>query len=168
MKIRNDFVSNSSSCSFILEFKPGFDFSKIDDKFFKLCSLAKYITFEDLNKIYSVDEYKDKLNKLDKEKYKIDEVDLKYLDEYNNITIHFNFTSNENFIFDFDSKDVFMFLLENCSSLYFYMGEDDYGIEAEVAQIATIFELLYNVKITGDDHFTYNSIDKFKKYGINF
>ena len=158
MKTRNDFVSNSSSCSFIISFNN--ETVSIDAAFMKILKLAAksidiYIKAKDksiFEKIKNIAEsvFKDgvDINELDNDEMSIY---IKYDKIKPNNKQHIDALNS---ILEYCDRDNAMYV--NCGDSY---GDDlSYAVQA-----ATLLEYKYDsVVITADDHFDYPSIKGLK------
>ena len=150
MKIRSDYVSNSSSSSFIIDFE---DKGACIDKVFM--NLLKHLNGIILSCVLEskdeLKEFEDKAilafgPKVDVWKY--DDLDLR-------VSIDSKYILEDDKQIDY-IKDVLQ--KKNCS-IYCQCG-DDWGEDLTNAiQVATILEMKYKqICVSGDDHFDYNSI----------
>ena len=153
MKIRSDYVSNSSSSSFIIDFED--KGACIDEGFMKLLKHINGIILRcHCASKEQLKEFEEKAKtvfgpKVDLWTYEDDldfevSVDNKYImaeDGYGQMNFIRLILQNEN------------------GSIYCQCG-DDYGEDlSNAVQVATIMETRYKqIEISGDDHFDYNSI----------
>ena len=146
MKVRTDFVSNSSSTSFIIS-TDNLGISKLDTKFFKLLSRCECLYFfakEDGFSKELVEEAKVHFGK----RLEFDE---------NCIELDLNSIK----LADKDAMSVVKKLLAEAESVTCSYGCDDCGeYVGEATQVCTILELLYGIVPEGDDHFYYDSIKR--------
>lgn len=153
MKIRSDYVSNSSSSSFIIDFED--KGACIDEGFMKLLKHVKGIVLRcHCTSKEQLKEFEEKAKtvfgpKVDLWTYEDDldfevSVDSKYImaeDGYGQMNFIYLILQNEN------------------GSIYCQCG-DDFGEDlSNAVQVATILETRYKqISVSGDDHFDYNSI----------
>lgn len=148
--IRNDFVSNSSSSSFIVKKCQDENVLKrLNDKFIHLIKqIPGYIIFNPKENTFS----KELINKI--KDNSIFELDMCY-HQYDRIIINDLTKLNK------DHLDIIKNILSECD--YFCASSDihDYGEYAPImTQIATLFELVYLFHCEGDDYLNYQSIEK--------
>lgn len=140
--IRNDFVSNSSSSSFIIN---DCNKIKIDDRFLKILkSIESYVTFSYDRILPS--EIKELIEKNDK--FKPMEYSRTYEVEVNDPST-----------LDKTDLDILKQLFKTCNRVYCSCGED-YEYNCLTAQICTLLEIYYGIIPEGNDHFDYESIQK--------
>lgn len=156
MKIRSDYVSNSSSSSFIIDFED--KGACIDNGFIKLLKHINEIILSCML------ESKDELKEFEEKAVLAfgPKVDVwKYDDDLDfRVSIDSKYISEDDKQIDY-IKDV---LQKKNGSIYCQCG-DDWGEDfTNAVQVATILEMKYKqIHISGEDHFDYNSIR-----GINF
>lgn len=153
MKIRSDYVSNSSSSSFIIDFKD--NGACIDETFMSLVKHLNGIRFSGTcESLEQLKELREKANALFDNR--IDD----WSDEYD---LYFSFSIGAEYIMGENATEQIDFIkhviqLKN-GKMYVEAG-DDFGYElTRAVQIATMLETKYSqIEISGDDHFDYRSI----------
>jgi len=152
MKIRPDFVSNSSSCSFIIRFDD--NGKSFDSNFFKILKLSAEtinlkVSYQSENELASLVK---STTEAFKNAVKVDK-------GFDDNEVDFNFKASK---IDADDKcqvSVFRKLLKNCTSFYVSCGEDFGSDLVDAVKTAVLLESKYKaVSIDGDDHFDYTSI----------
>ena len=153
MKIRSDYVSNSSSSSFIIDFKD--NGACIDETFMALIKHLNEIRISGTcETIEQLKELKEKADALFGPK--IDD----WSDEYD---LYFSFSISTIYIMGDDADqqiDFIKHVLQLKNGKMYVEAGDDYGSElTRAVQIATMLETKYRqIEISGDDHFDYRSI----------
>ena len=153
MKIRSDYVSNSSSSSFIIDFKD--NGACIDEGFMKLLKHVKGIVL----RCHCTS--KEQLKELEEKAKTVfgPKVDLwTYEDD-----LDFEVSVNSKHIMAEDGYGQMNFIrlvLRNENGSIYCQCGDDFGDDlCNAVQVATILETRYKqIEISGDDHFDYNSI----------
>ena len=153
MKIRTDYVSNSSSSSFIIDFSD--KGACIDEGFMKLLKHVNGITLrchcESLEQLKELEEKAKTVFGQNVEIWKYDdELDFEVNVDSDNIMAE-DGHGQMNFI---------RLILQNENGSIYCQCGDDFGEDLSNAiQVATILETKYRqIEISGDDHFDYNSI----------
>ena len=153
MKIRSDYVSNSSSSSFIIDFKD--KGACIDEGFMKLLKHVHGITFRcHCESLEQLNEFEEKAKTVFGQKVEIwkydDELDIEVNVDPDNIMAEDGY-GQMNFI---------RLILQNENGSIYCQCGDDFGEDlSNAVQVATIFETRYKqIEISGEDHFDYNSI----------
>jgi hypothetical protein len=154
MKIRSDYVSNSSSSSFIIDF--GDDNGACIDGTFM--ALVKH-----LNGI-RIGGTCESLEQLKELKEKADALFGPKIDDWSDVDdLYFSFSIDSKYIKGENATEQIDFIkrvlqLKN-GQMYVEAG-DDYGSElTRAVQIATMLEAKYKqIEISGDDHFDYDTI----------
>lgn len=149
MKIRTDYVSNSSSTSFVISAND-LSLDKLDEKFFKLIGSVELIYFYARSSGFSkelVNEAKAFFGK----RFDVDDTC---------ITLDLNSIK----LWHEDTIAIVKKIIAESSELTCSYDCDDGGeFVGEATQICTMLELLYDVVPEGDDHFNYASI---KEIGV--
>ena len=153
MKIRTDYVSNSSSSSFIIDF--GDKGACVDETFMAIIKHLNGIrlsgTCETIEQLKELREKADTLfgPKIDNWS---DEDDL-----YLSFSISSKYIMGENAA---EQIDFIKQVLQLKDGKMYVDGGDDFGYEfSRAVQIATMLETKYRqIEISGDDHFDYESI----------
>ena len=153
MKIRNDYVSNSSSSSFIIDFED--KGACIDEGFMKLLKHVHGITLRcHCESLEQLNEFEKKAKTVFGQNVEIwkydEELDIEVNVDSDNIMAEDGY-GQMNFIR--------LILQQENSSVYCQCG-DDFGDDlCNAVQVATLLESKYKqIEISGDDHFDYNSI----------
>ena len=153
MKIRSDYVSNSSSSSFIIDFED--KGACIDEGFMKLLKHVKGIVLRcRCASKEQLKEFEEKAKTVFGQK-----VDLwTYEDD-----LDFEVSVNSKHIMAEDGYGQMNFIrliLQNENGSIYCQCGDDFGEDlSNAVQVATILETRYKqIEISGDDHFDYNSI----------
>ena len=153
MKIRSDYVSNSSSSSFIIDFED--KGSCIDEGFMKL---LKHVNGIILRCHCASQEQLKELEEKAKTVFS-PKVDLwTYEDD-----LDFEVSVDSKYIMAEDGYGQMNFIrliLQNENGSIYCQCGDDFGEDlSNAVQVATILETRYKqIEISGDDHFDYNSI----------
>lgn len=153
MKIRSDYVSNSSSSSFIIDFED--KGACIDEGFMKLLKHVNGIIL----RCHCAS--KEQLKELEEKAKTVfgPKVDLwTYEDE-----LDFEVSVDRKYIMAEDGYGQMNFIrliLQNENGSIYCQCGDDFGEDlSNAVQVATILETRYKqIEISGDDHFDYNSI----------
>jgi hypothetical protein len=153
MKIRSDYVSNSSSSSFIIDFED--KGACIDEGFMKLLKHVNGIIL----RCHCAS--KEQLKELEEKAKTVfnPKVDIwTYEDD-----LDFEVSVNSKHIMAEDGygqMDFIRLILQNENGSIYCQCGDDYGEDlSNAVQVATIMETRYKqIEISGDDHFDYNSI----------
>ena len=153
MKIRSDYVSNSSSSSFIIDFSD--KGACIDETFMSLVKHLNGIRVGGTCKtIKQFKELKEKADTLFDHRIDdwSDEDDL-----YLSFSISTEYIKGENAT---EQIDFIKHVLQLKNGQMYVDAGDDYGSElTRATQIATILETKYKqIEISGDDHFDYDTI----------
>ena len=153
MKIRSDYVSNSSSSSFIIDFED--KGACIDEGFMKLLKHVKGIVLRcHCASKEQLKEFEEKAKTVFGPK-----VDLwTYEDD-----LDFEVSVDNRYIMTEDGNGQMNFIrliLQNENGSIYCQCGDDFGEDlSNAVQVATIMETRYKqIEISGDDHFDYNSI----------
>ena len=162
MKIRQDYVSNSSSSSFVVE-NPSCLGSKDS---LHLISQAKFVVFADVDVGEDVNSYKEWRRKTESELVGNIEIEL-YEDSGDEIPEDVCVTlSNGFYEGDNTSKartDAICDLIRRCRGIYLNFGDSfDCGIKP--VQVATLLDYIFGAKIHAEDHFEYDPVSSL---GIN-
>lgn len=152
MKVRSDFVSNSSSTSFIIQLNMAeTERPNLDERFIKLICRCKYIYFYSGNSAYSndlIDKMKESFGNCVETDENSIELDVEKLNQWNK-----------------GSVAVMLEILANSDHVTCSYGCDDCGeYVGEATQVCTVLELLYGIVAVGDGHFDYSSI---KRLGVD-
>ena len=153
MKIRSDYVSNSSSSSFIIDFED--KGACIDEGFMNLLKHLNEIMFSGTcETIEQLKELRKKANAL---------FDNRIDDCSDEDDLYFSFSISTEYIVGDDADSQIDFIkqvlqLKN-GKIYVSAGED-YGYElTRAVQIATMLEMKYKqIEISSEDHFEYDTI----------
>ena len=153
MKIRSDYVSNSSSSSFIIDFED--KGACIDEGFMKLLKHLNEIIFSGTcESLEQLKELREKANAL---------FDNRIDDCSDEDDLYFSFSISTEYIMGDDADRQIDFIkqvlqLKN-GQIYVSAGED-YGYElTRAVQIATMLEMKYKqIEISSEDHFEYDTI----------
>jgi hypothetical protein len=148
MKIRSDYVSNSSSSSFIIE-NPGVIKGKKDA--LQLLGNAQYVSFNGVNCKKDFGEFEKKLQGTFGEKVEIEAYDGPE-DVYVSIDPD-DWTTEDKAI------PVIGELIDRCKSMCLNFG-DCYDDGGKATQVATLLDYLYGVEICPEDHFDYDPVTK--------
>ena len=151
MKTRNDFVSNSSSCSFVIQFND--DGASFDSNFLKILkqsaqSIVMTIESDNADEIADMAENAKAIygKAVTVEEYEDNQYVLDFIAEKLN-------PDNSTEI------DVFKMLLRYCTQFYVNCGEDFGSDLVRAVQTATVLELKYkDIEIQEDDHLEYETI----------
>lgn len=159
MKTRSDFVSNSSSCSFVI-CNPYAIADKDDGSLIGLLSNSAYLHIIDIdygNKLSAFKKLKDKAAKLFGSKVKID---FEHQDSDESPPTGVYAEVNDGF-YKFPTKakrDFLLSLISKAGSLYVSFGEDIEDNLMNATQIATLLDYLYGAEIDSEDHFYYTPV----------
>ena len=154
MKIRSDYVSNSSSSSFIIDFKDDKG-ACIDETFMSLVKHLNGIriggTCESLEQLK---ELREKANAL---------FDNRIDDWSDEDDLYFSFSISTIYIMGDDADqqiDFIKHVLQLKNGQMYVEAGDDYGSElTRAVQIAMMLEMKYKqIEISGDDHLDYDTI----------
>ena len=153
MKIRNDYVSNSSSSSFIIDFKD--NGACIDETFM---ALIKHLNG------FKIDGTCESLEQFRELRERANEVFRPRIDDWSDVDdLYFSLFIDAKYIKGENATEQIDFIkrvlqLKN-GKMYVEAG-DDYGSElTRAVQIATMLEAKYRqIEISGDDHFDYDTI----------
>ena len=153
MKIRSDYVSNSSSSSFIIDFED--KGACIDEGFMKLLKHVNGIIL----RCHCTS--KEQLKELEEKAKTVfgPKVDLwTYEDD-----LDFEVSVDNRYIMTEDGNGQMNFIrliLQNENGSIYCQCGDDFGEDlSNAVQVATILETRYKqISVSGDDHFDYNSI----------
>ena len=154
MKIRSDYVSNSSSSSFIIDFRDDKG-ACIDEGFMKLLKHINGIIL----RCHCAS--KEQLKELEEKAKTVfgPKVDLwTYEDE---LDFEVSVDSKQIMAEDgYGQMNFIRLILQNENGSIYCQCGDDYGEDlSNAVQVATILETRYKqIEISGDDHFDYNSI----------
>ena len=152
MKIRSDYVSNSSSSSFIIDFSDRG--ACIDHQFM---SLLRHFNGVTLRGTCETKEQCDELKERARSLFGLDCIE-EWTDEDNLIWVNLD---DENIDGESDAQiELVKDILSLADSSINCNGGDDYGSEAaDAIKIATLLESRYkSIEISGDDHCDYTSI----------
>lgn len=153
MKIRNDYVSNSSSSSFIIDFKDNGDC--IDETFMSLIKHLRGILFGGTcESLEQLKELRDRADTL---------FDHRIDDCSDEDDLYFSlFIDTEYILGDYIDQqiDFIKHVLQLKNGRMYVNAGDDYGSElARTVQIATMLEMKYKqIEISSEDHFEYDTI----------
>lgn len=149
MKTRLDFVSNSSSTSFILNAED-INSSIVDLRFLELIGNCVTLYFNS-----KAEEYSESILKEAKDHF---ENACTYAED-NTIEVELKDIS----LATKPTLKVFLDILQETSVITCSYGCDDCGdFVGEATQVCTMLELLYDVLPEGDDHFLYDSVKRLK------
>lgn len=153
MKIRSDYVSNSSSSSFIIDFED--KGACIDEGFMKLLKHVNGIIL----RCHCAS--KEQLKELEEKAKTVfgPKVDLWTYEE----DLDFEVSVDKKYIMAEDGYGQMNFIrliLQNENGSIYCQCGDDFGEDlSNAVQVATILETRYKqISVSGDDHFDYNSI----------
>ena len=153
MKIRSDYVSNSSSSSFIIDFED--KGACIDGGFMNLLKHMEEIMFSGTcESLEQLKELREKANAL---------FDNRIDDCSDEDDLYFSFSISTEYIVgdDVDRQiDFIKQVLQLKNGKMYVQAGDDYGSElTRAVQIATMLEMKYKqIEISGDDHLDYDTI----------
>lgn len=153
MKIRSDYVSNSSSSSFIIDFED--KGACIDEGFMKLLKHVNGIVLRcNCTSKEQLKELEEKAKTVFNPKVDI----WTYEDD-----LDFEVSVDNRYIMAEDGYGQMNFIrlvLQNENGSIYCQCGDDYGEDlSNAVQVATILETRYKqISVSGDDHFDYNSI----------
>lgn len=167
MKTRHDFVSNSSSCSFVIE-NPG-DLS-FDSNLVRLIMNANYLHFVDVNygnfrktkygnTVKAFDKFEDDIRTAFGTKANVG-FEHRDCDEVPPEEVYVELDT-DNFYRNYSAKkrDLLEKLIANSSHIYVDFGEDcDGGVE-RATQAATLLDYIYKAEISAEDNFEYSPVD---------
>ena len=149
--IRNDFVSNSSTSSFIITNPTDVIISKADLVHKLLCKVDSYIQFnfkdqQNLNQARSV--------------FDASKVEYDYCNDPKDLYLNISCGQYLKSL----TQNQLISVLKLCTCVYVELGDDyDYDSMCKAIQIATLLELESGLKIEPDCHFHYNSIHELLK-----
>ena len=154
MKIRNDYVSNSSSSSFIINFNDGG--KCVDGKFLRLVGLLKDITVSgNCKSKKQLEEFKRRGEAL------FGKQSMDGCEDYDGNYFSIDFDGS---VIDDEQMEAQVEFIRDILALknsdFYCYGGDDYGEElTRTTQIATLLESRYKpICIQSEDHFDYDTI----------
>ena len=149
MKIRSDYVSNSSSSSFIIE-NPGAIKGK-KDALQLLCN-AHYVSFSGVNCKKDFGDFEKKLKDTFGEKV----IEIEAYDGPEDVYVSID---SDKWTTADDALPVIDELIDRCQSMSVNFG-DCYDDGGKATQVATLLDYLYGVDIGPEDHFDYDPVTK--------
>ena len=154
MKIRTDYVSNSSSSSFIIE-NPKHISKQLNKDMIPLLFQCQYVYFNGIKRKKDIEDFKARVMKT----FPNSEIE----DDGGDIYITLNTDDTDDLNWNEDEIGVLSELFNRCNETTMSFG-DYYDDGCKAMQIATLLDYIYGAEICGEDHFDYDPV---RKLGIS-
>lgn len=169
MKKREDFVSNSSSSSFVIDMPSALE---LDDDFVRILVSANYVHFINVaywnmrkakgyKTVKAYDKFKDEVKKAFGTKASVD-YENRDCDEVPPEKVYVEFDT-DNFYRNYTAKkrNLLERLIANSDTVYLDFGDDYEGGAERATQAATLLDYIYGATIISDDseHFDYTPVE---------